>query len=42
MVDEAVNLERANWVEECGRINAACAATPVKQRHRLTLSLQVH
>ena len=23
MVDEAVNLERANWVEECGRINAA-------------------
>jgi len=25
MVDEAVNLERANWVEECGRINAAYA-----------------
>ena len=26
MVDEAVNLERANWVEECGRINAAYVA----------------
>ena len=26
LVDEAVNLERANWVEECGRINAAYAA----------------
>ncbi len=23
MVDEAVNLERSNWVEECGRINSA-------------------
>lgn len=45
MVDEAVNLERANWVEECGRINAACAAAPpppVTQPHRLTLSLQIH
>jgi hypothetical protein len=28
-VDEAVNLERANWVEECGRINAAYAAIHV-------------
>jgi hypothetical protein len=33
MVDEAVNLERANWVEECGRINAAYAAHRACTRH---------